>query len=312
MSQGRGTEMAHEIEIRRGTVTANGLEFGYLEAGDGPLALLLHGFPDDPWTWSSQIEALAGAGYRAVAPFMRGYPPTQIPADGRYDCETLSADITGLIGALGEESAYIVANDWGAIATYATITTSPDSVRSAVMIAVGHPSTLLQTLTHPRQLHHIFHFWLFQTGDLAVGAARANDMALIDYLWDYWSAGHDHGEHVARVKRETLSADGALEAGIAYYPALVDLLTTNPDLVARMQGRVSVPTLSVFGEHNPPHELSIGEHVHFDGPYRFELVEGAGHFVHRDRPEAVNRLILDWFAETGSELVAGAAAADNA
>jgi pimeloyl-ACP methyl ester carboxylesterase len=288
--------MEDQIEVGQGSVEANGIHFGFLEAGEGPLVLLLHGFPDDAWTWSSQMQALADAGYRAVAPFMRGYAPTQIPADGRYDAEALAADVAGLVNSLGEESAFVVGNDWGGVATHAAAALHPETVRRSVVINIGHPATFFLVPLRPRQVHHIFHFWFFQLGELASGAVRANDMAFVDYLWEYWSGpGHEDGEHIARVKRETLASDGVVEAGLGYYPALLNFPATHPETAARIQGKVSVPTLAIFGSEDPPRELSEGEHVHFSGEYRFELVEGAGHFVHRERADEVNRLVLDWF-----------------
>jgi pimeloyl-ACP methyl ester carboxylesterase len=282
-------------EVRKGKVEANGIEFATLEAGEGPLVLLLHGFPDNSWTYESQLHALAEAGYRAVAPHMRGYPPTGPAPDGRYDSEALAADVAGLARALGDGPAYVVGNDWGAIATYAAMALHPEAFTRAVVINVGHPSTFLATLLHPSQVHHIFHFWFFQLGPIAENAVRANDLAFVDYLWDYWSApGHDYADHLARVKA-TLEPEGAVEAALAYYRGLMDMPTAHPDAAARMQGRVAVPTLSIFGDHDPPRELSRDEHVHFDGEYRLEIVEGAGHFVHRERADDVNRLVLDWF-----------------
>jgi pimeloyl-ACP methyl ester carboxylesterase len=290
--------VGQRVEIRQGSVRANGLEFGFLEAGAGPTVLLLHGFPDDAWTWSSQIESLAANGFRAVAPFMRGYAPTEIPPDGRYDAEALAADVAGLARSLGDEPVHVVGNDWGGIATYAALALYPEAFRRAVLVSVGHPSTFPGTVLHPDQVHHIFHFWFFQLGELAAAAVRANDMAFVDYLWEYWSApGRDDSEHVARVKRETLAPDGRLEAGLGYYPALLNFPSTHPETAERMQGEISVPTLTIFGDHDPVRVLSKDEHVHLTGGYRFELVQGAGHFVHREQPDEVNRLVLDWLRE---------------
>src|SRR5437762_4904132 len=104
----------------QGTVRAGGVEFAYLEQGDGPLVLLLHGFPDNALTWDRVASALAGAGYRTVAPFMRGYPPTELPSDGRYDAAALADDVAELIDELGDGGpAFVVGHDWGAFATYA-------------------------------------------------------------------------------------------------------------------------------------------------------------------------------------------------
>src|SRR5215469_8973129 len=96
-------------------IRANNLEFAYLEEGEGPLVLLLHGFPDTAHTWGHQMPALAAAGHHAVAPYLRGYPPTEIPRDGFFDRGTLVSDIAGLIQALGGGgSVHLVGQDWGA------------------------------------------------------------------------------------------------------------------------------------------------------------------------------------------------------
>jgi pimeloyl-ACP methyl ester carboxylesterase len=83
------------------TIEANGVRFAYLEHGTGPLVVLVHGFPDTAYTWDRAMPALADAGFRAVAPFTRGYFPTAIPADGNYDTETLGKDVLALIDAFG-------------------------------------------------------------------------------------------------------------------------------------------------------------------------------------------------------------------
>jgi pimeloyl-ACP methyl ester carboxylesterase len=100
-------------------VRANGLDFAYVEQGEGPLVLLLHGFPDTAMSWGHQIPALAAAGYRAVAPYLRGYSPTEIPRDGFYDKATLATDVAELIRALGGGPAHLIGQDWGATIGYA-------------------------------------------------------------------------------------------------------------------------------------------------------------------------------------------------
>src|SRR3954466_15169720 len=116
------------MEIEQVTVSAGGLEFAALTCGDGPpesgsrrpLALCLHGFPDSAHTWRHLLPALADAGYRAVAPFQRGYAPTGVPADGAYQIGALAADANALHEALGgAEDAVLIGHDWGAAATYA-------------------------------------------------------------------------------------------------------------------------------------------------------------------------------------------------
>ena len=100
-------------DFTAGSVNANGINFHYLEMGEGPLALCLHGFPDHAWSFRHLLPDLAAAGFRAVAPFMRGYAPTTAPPDGRYHSALLARDAVALINALGAERACLIGNDWG-------------------------------------------------------------------------------------------------------------------------------------------------------------------------------------------------------
>ena len=114
-------------------VTARGLEFAYLEAGTGPLALCLHGFPDGAWTWRHLLPALADAGFRAVAPFNRGYAPTEVPADGLYQAGALAADANALHDAFGADAeAVIIGHDWGAMAAYGAAGSAPARWRRVI------------------------------------------------------------------------------------------------------------------------------------------------------------------------------------
>src|SRR5262245_16010768 len=121
---------------------ANGVRFAYHEVGSGPLVVLIHGFPDTPQTWDATSAALAGAGYRAVSPYTRGYHPSAVPRDGRYDAETLGRDVLGWIGALGAEQAIVVGHDWGASAAYAAAAIAPERVRFLVTVAIPHPGSI--------------------------------------------------------------------------------------------------------------------------------------------------------------------------
>src|SRR5580658_7184049 len=120
--------------LKEGRVTANGLRFAYLEGGSGPLVVLLHGWPDTPHTWDHQLAALAGAGFRVAAPWLRGYPPTEIPRSGYFDIGTLAVDARELIGVLGGgDPCLLVGQDWGASIGYQVLAAFPEVVRSAVV-----------------------------------------------------------------------------------------------------------------------------------------------------------------------------------
>src|ERR1700734_2843055 len=127
------------------TVTANGLQFAYLEDGppDGPLALCLHGFPDSAHTWRYLLPELASAGFHAVAPFLRGYAPTELPADGRYQIGAVVQDANALHEAFGAGAdAVIVGHDWGALATYGAVAHAPERWHRAVTAAVPPPMAI--------------------------------------------------------------------------------------------------------------------------------------------------------------------------
>jgi pimeloyl-ACP methyl ester carboxylesterase len=284
--------------MREGRVRANGLEFAYLEEGSGPLCLCLHGFPDNAWSWERQLPAFAAAGYRVVAPFLRGYAPTAVPAAGWYDRATLAADVRGLIEALDGAPAVLVGQDWGAAITYGVIAALPELVSRAVVMAVPHPAMIVASLTSPAQVHRAFHWWFFQLPNLPEMAVAANEFAFVDYVWEQWSPGHDDHAHVARVKR-SLAAEGALAAAIGYYRAALDPAKQDPalaDVRARLDLPIRVPTLALCGADDLRAEVMARQRPLFTGPYAYRVVPGCGHFLHRERPAEVARAVLDWLA----------------
>jgi len=291
----------HAVQHQR----ANGIDFAYLEQGSGPLVVLLHGFPDNARSWAHQLPALAAAGYRAVAPNLRGYPPTEIPAAGYYDRATLAADVADLIRQLGGgQRVHLIGQDWGAAITYGVLAAFPDLIDRAIVMAVPHPAVVVKSILDARHVHHSFHWWFFQLPSLPEQALAANDFAFIDYLWRHWSApSHEDAAHIADIKR-MLAEPGALTATLSYYRAMFDPAKADPRLETLRQSMnrpISVPTLALCGSVDPRAELMQDQAQHFAGEYRFELVHGAGHFLHREQPADVNRRILDWLAPASSE-----------
>ena len=286
--------------LREGRVTANGLRFAYLEGGSGPLVVLLHGWPDTPHTWDHQLTALAGAGFRVAAPWLRGYPPTEIPRSGYFDIGTLAVDVRELIGVLGGgDPCLLVGQDWGASIGYQVLAAFPEVVRSAVVMAVPHPAATRQSLLRAGHVHRSFHWFFFQLPQLPEQALSADNYAFVDWLWDYWTApGFTDEEHLAEVK-SMLAVPGALEATLGYYRAMFDPARADPDLaeVRQAAGRpIVVPTLALCGAEDKRAEVMHDQARYFAGPYRFELVPGSSHFLQREQPQAVTDLVLDWFA----------------
>ena len=258
-------------------VTARGMRFAYLEEGTGPLVLLVHGFPDTAHGWDATMTALARAGYRAVAPFTRGIHPTQIPADGRYDLETLGRDVLALIEALGGAPAVVVGHDWGAGAGYVAAALEPALVTLLVTLAIPHPGGVTRT---PRVGWALRHFLSLRRAS-APAKLRANDFALVDELVARWSPAWTAipARETARVKA-AYAEPGVVEAALGYYRA-VPLVRLPP--VARLP--VAVPTVAFAGEDDTisPRLYEMARHM-FERSYEVVQVPG-GHFLHREHPQ---------------------------
>jgi pimeloyl-ACP methyl ester carboxylesterase len=168
-------------------------------------------------------------------------------------------------------------------------------------MAVAHAGQTRRTLLDsPQQIHRSFHWWFFQMAELPEAAIRANDFAFIDYLWRYWSPGHEDAAHIAQVKA-TLARPDALAAALAYYRALFDPAKADPALAAIKEAStrpIRVPTLALCGSNDLRGEMLEAQKDFFAGPYEWALVEGCGHFLHRERPAEVTRRVIDWLGRS--------------
>ena len=213
--------MTAPVPLRAATVHANDLDFGLLEAGSGPLALCLHGFPDTAHTWRHLLPDLAGAGFRAVAPFMRGYAPTAVPADGAYQLGALIADAVALHEVLGGGGdAVLIGHDWGAEAAYGAAAHAPGRWRRLVTLGVPPASLDPVLFGDYQQLKRFFYLFLFRDpAGFAEALVAGDGMSFLDRLWHDWSPGYDAGQDLARVK-ESLREPANLAAAIGYYRAV--------------------------------------------------------------------------------------------
>jgi len=283
-----------DSQIRDRTQTIGGSEIAILEAGHGPSVMLLHGFPDNARTWTTQISQLASHGYHVVAPFLPGYAPSGPPPGGQVDLRSVVKTLAGLSMSVGRGPVSLVGHDWGGTLSYLMAAFHPQAVASATVISVPHPLQSAAVLTDPRLIHHTFHHWLFQLPLVSEVALAAEDLALVDYLWRLWSPRLDDSDHITQVKNETLRAPGGIGHALGYYRAIFnELVAGTLDLPP-----IPVPVLVVFGGDDPTRRLTDGQHAHFTGTYRRAIIPGAGHFVHREQPESLTTLVLHWLRET--------------
>jgi len=286
--------------FRRGAVQANGVRFATIEAGDGPLVLCLHGFPDHAYSFRHQLPALAAARFRAVAPFMRGYAPTEIPPDGRYQSAVLAQDTLALIDALGYSSASIFGHDWGAIAANGAAILAPEKVSKLATAAVPHgPSVLNAFLSDYDQQRRSWYMFFFQS-PFADAAVAHDNFRFIERLWQDWSPGWHYPAEEMTALKETFGAPGVLQAALGYYRATLNPANQDPAL-AEIQTQISmspvtVPSLVFHGARDGCMSVDLleGMEALFPAGLRKVVVEEAGHFLHQEKPDEVNRILIEF------------------
>jgi len=248
-------------QLEQGAVSANGIDFAYLAAGpaDGPLALCLHGYPDSAWTWRHLLPELAAAGYRAVAPFNRGYAPTSVAADGRYQAGVLGQDANALHEALGAgPDAVLVGHDWGAMGAYAATGTEPGRWRKVVAAAVPPGPVTAQAFFSYDQLKLSFYMF-FQLTPLADMAVPLNDYEFVRRLWEDWSPGYDGAEDFARFvgKAVRVRTHAPIDGKRTFLGVLVDATPERIEIEDASRGRVVV-ALADVDRANYEHEFAAG------------------------------------------------------
>jgi len=300
------TAVSIEGPWRHRSVSANGSRFHLVEAGTGPLVLLLHGFPEFWWSWRHQIPELAGAGFRVVAPDLRGYGGSDKPPRG-YDGYTLSGDVAGLVRALGERDAMIVGHDWGGFLAWTTAAFHPRTVRRIAVVGMPHPLRLRAALaTDPRgQLVASRNLLAYQTPRYEHVVTR-DDAAYVSELLRQWSGPawretEDFAAY-ARACRTAMQIPQAAFCAMEYYRWSVRSLTRPSGWrFARLLSRpITAATLQLHGGLDPcllP-STAQGSGRYVSGPYEWRMVPGVGHFPHQEAPDLVTGELLRWAKES--------------
>ena len=265
----------------------NGVRLHRVEAGEGPPVVLLHGFPEFWWGWRKQLPALAEAGFRAVAPDLRGYNFSEKPPGiASYRVETLAADVAELIAALGVERAHLVGHDWGGVVAWYVAMLHPERVGRLVVMNAPHPAAFRRELRRGRQALRSWYAGAFQLPLLPEAAFRAGGYRLVDRV--FRSAAGRRGvfapEELARY-REAAARPGALSAMLHYYRAAVRFPRprTRP---------IPHETLLVWGERDPALGVELTRGLEPWVPnLHVERIPEAGHWVQHEAPDRINSLL---------------------
>ncbi len=283
------------IEVRDGYAEIGDVRLHYVEAGEGPLVVLLHGFPEFWYGWRQQIEPLAAAGFRVVAPDMRGYNLSSRP-DGvaAYDIGPLTDDIAGLIRERGAGSALLAGHDWGGSVAWALAMNHPEVVDRLAILNAAHPRKLSQGLHHPAQLRRSWYFFFFfDLPDLPETVVHANNWHFFrHFLRDACPALTP--EQTDRYI-QAWSQPGAATGMINYYRSSVRQSQKKAEAALRP---ILAPTLVIWGERDRYLGPDLAEPDHGDVPNldRVERLPDASHWVHHDEAERVTQLLTDFFA----------------
>jgi pimeloyl-ACP methyl ester carboxylesterase len=283
--------------IRHRAVTASGLRFHVAEHGpaDGPLVLLLHGFPEFWWSWRHQLVALGDAGFHAVAPDLRGYGGTDKPPRG-YDAYTLANDVAGLVRALGHPDAWLVGHDWGGALAWATASLHPEIVNRLGIVSMPHLLRLQQELrgdwTQLRMSSYLGFFQMPKAPERRLRSGR-----LVSELLHRWGGpGYPDEETEARC-REAMAIPAAAHCALEYYrwSFRSQVRPSGRRYLRLLAEGVHVPVLQLHGDLDGciRTETVHGSGAYAHAGYQLQVLEGLGHFPHEEAPELVSALLLD-------------------
>jgi pimeloyl-ACP methyl ester carboxylesterase len=265
-------------------IEANGISLYVEEHGEGTPVLMLHGWPDSARLWRHQVPVLASRGYRVITPDLRGFGRSEQPAEVRsYSLRNVIGDITGLLDALDVPAAHVVGHDWGGAVAWLAAIMRPDRVRTLTVISTPHPLVPPTIRQHEMAWYQLF----FQFYGVAEATIQHDDWA--------WLRMMTRGDGDLSQAIEDLSRPGALTASLNWYRA---------NVAPRMPGPgptlppVAAPTLGIWstGDHYLDGERMKASAEFIQGPWRYEEIPGASHWMPLDAPDRLNDLLLDWLA----------------
>jgi pimeloyl-ACP methyl ester carboxylesterase len=284
------------MRLADGRLEVNGLDFRVLTAGpaDGPPVLLLHGFPEGAESWAAQLAALAAAGFRAIAPDLRGYGGSACPeGEAAYRLPELIADVRALVEAIGAPS-HLAGHDWGALIGWTFVSRHPELVRTWSALSVPHPVPLIEASRgDPDQQARSSYIDLFRRVGKAEAVLAEDGFRRLRQMYRIGPSPEAIPDAVIDRYVRDLARPGRLTAALNYYRANLSGQawaafppTPNP---------IRTPTLLIWGDQDPALGRGAVEATarHVAGRFRLAVLEGAGHWLQFERPTDVSRLLLE-------------------
>jgi len=270
-------------------VDITGEQFPVVDVGTGHAVMLLHGFPDSRFLWRYQIPALIAAGFRVIAPDLRGFGDAPRPIELRpYRRAFVIADVLGILDALGVKRSHLVGHDWGAALTWRLAGAYPERFGRMIALSVGAPASRGWDTIEQREKSWYFDFFIKQ--GIAEKALQADNWK----LFREWSRGQgDHERHL-----RDLARPGALTSGLNWYRAafLPPSQDEAPLPALPSWDRVRIPVLGIWSVGDPfllEPQMAESSAV-MEAPWRYERIAEAGHWLMLDQPDEVNRLLVDF------------------
>jgi pimeloyl-ACP methyl ester carboxylesterase len=281
-------------------VELNGVRFHYVEQGEGPLVILLHGFPECWYSWRLQMPELARAGFRAVAPDMRGYNLTDKPARG-YNIESLVGDVVALARALGGDRStiHLVGHDWGGIVAWQVAWRHPELLRSLTILNAPHPAAFARFARRSlRQMLRSSYMLFFQAPLIAEWALTRRNASAIGSAFRrgaFTASAFDDAD--LDVYRAAFLRAGAATAAINYYRQAfrqgTKVLPTAP---------IETPAMVLWGEDDPALSSEMNDELAgWVKNLTIKFVLRCGHWTQQERPDVVTREMLDWLSRVDAQ-----------
>lgn len=291
---------------RKKDLTVNDRIYQIIEAGEGPLVVCLHGFPDNYETYYHQIEPFVAAGYRVVCPMMPGFTPGTRATKGNnspvYASGEIIAMIEGLLSTSGEKKCHLVGHDWGALISYMVANQRPDLLISHTALSIPYNINLPRVLLRcPSYAVNGWYVTFFQLIGLADWVVKRKNMKFIDMLYRTWCPTWNRDQYVDRLisVKETLMAPGVLTATLGYYRnSIYGLNRASFKFRKWFSGRIEVPTLAIRGEVDWCIPEVAWEQVSpksFRNGLTMEVMPDVGHFPQLENPQWISDRLIAWF-----------------